>query len=115
MPREYKDLLSDIISATTAIESNVTGLTFDQFEEDTNRVKAVLFDLALIGEASRSIPDEIRAKRPSVAWGQIVGLRNFIAHVYWTIQIEKIWQIAVSDVPELRKQIEELLNELGTE
>src|SRR5687767_7668923 len=115
MPREYKDLLADILSAARAIEANVTDITFEQFADDENRVKAVLFDLALIGEACRSIPDEIRAKRPSVAWGQIVGLRNFIAHVYWTIQIEKIWQIAVSDVPELRKQIEELLNELGTE
>jgi uncharacterized protein with HEPN domain len=115
MPRDYRDLLADILSSARAIERNASELGYEEFSADENRVKAVLYDLAVIGEACRSIPDEIRAKRPTVEWGKIVGLRNFIAHVYWTIRIDKIWEIVRSDVPELAKQIESLITELDSE
>src|SRR5690242_6936426 len=113
MPRDLNDLLQDIISAAQAIESNTSDLSYEGFIADDNRVKAVLFDLSLIGEACRTIPDEIREKRPEVEWGKIVGLRNFIAHVYWTIKVEKIWEIVKEDVPELRRQIQTLLDEMN--
>lgn len=112
MPRDYRDLLEDIASAALAIEQNIASLTYDQFVVDTNRVKAVLFDLAVIGEAVRNLSDEIREKRPEVEWSKIVGLRHFIAHVYWTIKIEKIRDIARADVSDLRKEVESLLEEL---
>jgi uncharacterized protein with HEPN domain len=91
MPRQYHSLLEDVRQAATSIEANTTNISFDEFSWDENRVKAVLYDLSVIGEACRNIPDEIREKAPEIEWGKIVGLRHFIAHVYWAIKLIKIW------------------------
>ena len=115
MPRQYQSLLEDVRQAAVSIETNATNISFEEFAWDENRVKAVLYDLSVIGEACRNIPDEIREKSPEIEWGKIVGLRHFIAHVYWAIKLVKIWDIVQHDVPILRQQIEDLLEKLEDE
>ncbi len=113
MPREYREYLADILTATQAIEGNVSGVTYEQFAADTNRVKAVLLDLAIIGEACRHIPVEVRARAPAIEWEKIVGLRNVIVHGYWLVNHQAIWETARANIPELRQQAEGLLKALG--
>jgi uncharacterized protein with HEPN domain len=112
MPRQYQTLLEDIRTAAASIQANATNTTFEEFARDENRVKAVLYDLSVIGEACRNIPDEIREKAPEIEWGKIVGLRHFIAHVYWAIKLAKIWDIVRQDIPKLHRQIDLLIREL---
>ena len=62
--------------------------------------------LIIIGEASTHFPEEIRERNPDIRWTSVVGLRNFIAHEYFEIDPKKVWDTAMTHVPELRKQIE---------
>jgi uncharacterized protein with HEPN domain len=114
MPRTYEDYLADIVKAIEAIEVNIKGLTFETFTADDNRVKAVLLDLAVIGEACHHIPDDVRANAPDVEWHKIVGLRNVIVHGYWLVNHRIIWQTARTSVPQLREQMKPLLDELSS-
>ena len=115
MPRAYREYLSDILTAIEAIETNISDLTFEEFTADTNRVKAVVLDLVVIGEASNHIPVDIQARAPGVEWAKIIGLRNMIVHGYWLLNTRAIWETARHDVPVLREQIEALIKELDTE
>jgi uncharacterized protein with HEPN domain len=115
MPREYREYLTDILRAAKAIETNVSGITFDEFIADTNRIKAVALDLVVIGEASNHIPNDIQEKSPEVAWAKIVGLRNMIVHGYWLLNHRAIWETACKDVPDLHNKIETLLEEIDSE
>jgi uncharacterized protein with HEPN domain len=115
MPREYREYLADILTAAQAIKANVSSVTFEQFAADSNRVKAVVLDLVIIGEASNHIPNDIQAKSPEVAWAKIVGLRNMIVHGYWLLNYRAIWETAHNDVPDLHHKIEALLKELDNE
>lgn len=113
MPRAYEDYLADIVTAIEAIDANIQGLTFEEFTANSNRVKAVLLDLAVIGEACHHIPADARVKAPDVEWNKIVGLRNVIVHGYWLVNHHIIWQTARTSIPELREQMKPLLDEFS--
>jgi len=48
----------------------------DAFLADPMRYDATLRNLELIGEAANHVPDEVRAKAPSIPWRQVVATRN---------------------------------------
>ena len=71
------------------------------FAEDTKLVFAVTRALEIVGEAARSIPDSVRAQAPEVPWAQIVRTRNKIAHHYFAVRLDVVWNIVHADLPPL--------------
>ena len=69
-------------------------------------------NLEIIGEAARIISEDLRLKHPEIPWKQIGAFRNFVIHVYWSVKLERIWQIIENDLPSLQSQIIRLLAEL---
>ncbi len=58
-------------------------------------------------------PDgELRAEIPMV--GEIIGMRNYIAHQYDSVEMRLIWTAATEFVPQLRAQLQKLLDDPGT-
>jgi Protein of unknown function DUF86 len=51
------------------------------------------------GEAAGRVPPEEQARRPSVPWSSIVGLRNRLIHRYDDIDHDIVWQIVTVDLP----------------
>lgn len=54
---------------------------------------AVLRNLAVIGEAVRSLPSESRDRMPDVTWSAIAGLRNIVVHEYFRVNPDLIIDI----------------------
>lgn len=115
MPRKYELYLRDILQASERILSYTHELTEEQFSVNSQIIDAVLFNLFVIGEAVRNIPDEVRQTYAEVEWRQINALRNFIAHVYFGINIKTIWGIVETNVPRLKVDIERILSDLDTD
>lgn len=53
-------------------------------------INSILYDLLVVGEAVRSLPEELMALEPTVPWRRIVGLRNRLAHEYFSIDVQVI-------------------------
>jgi uncharacterized protein with HEPN domain len=70
---------------------------------------AILYDLLVIGEAVRSLPQELRDSEPGVPWSGIVGMRNVIAHEYFRIRSEVISTTIDEPLAMLRGACERLL------
>lgn len=115
MPRAYEQYLRDIKAAIDSIGNNTRDLTYATFAADLNRVKVVLFDLMVIGEASHHLPEDIRQRRPEIAWEKIVGLRNVIVHGYWQVKPRVIWETVNNHIPQLGEAIARLLDDLEEE
>ena len=49
-----------------------------------------------------------KEKHTNVLWNQIAGLRNRIVHDYFGLDLEMIWHILSSDLPELKIKIKEI-------
>ncbi len=73
---------------------------------------ATVFNLAVIGEAAKQIPDEIKRLMPGVVWKDVIGLRNIIIHKYFAVDAATIWTIIMQDLPPLKLQIQRVLNQI---
>ena len=62
---------------------------------------AVLFNLQVIGEAVKKLPDDARAWIPETDRSGPVRLRDLIAHHYFALDSDFIWEVANRHVPAL--------------
>ncbi len=108
MERTLEQFRDDILKACDNIGRYIKGYTFETFVKDNKTFDAVMMELIIIGEASANFPDNIRELNSEIRWKSIVGLRNFMAHEYFEIDPKRIWSAATNDVPELKRQVEDL-------
>ena len=87
--------------------------TYDNFEEKWIEQDSVIRNLEIIGEASNHISDDLKQKYPNVAWNQMKGMRNFMTHEYFGLQLDTIWDAAVNDIPVLKKQIQQIIQDIA--
>jgi uncharacterized protein with HEPN domain len=76
------------------------------------RVRAVERTLEIIGEAARGLSDNLRRQFPQTPWRQIVGQRNFIAHVYDAVDDRRLWEVARNRLSPLIAELEGILVQL---
>ena len=81
-----------------------TENNFNRFKADFILQRAVERDLEIIGEAIRKIL-EIDPDFPISSAGNIIGLRNIIAHAYDSVEAELIWGIIQIHVPALAREL----------
>ncbi len=113
MSRSLKLYLTDILQSIRKIERYTTSMSYEQLVNDELTFDAVVHNLQIIGEAVKNIPLEIRDRYPQVEWRKIAGLRDIIAHAYFTIDDQIVWDIVQNKLGSLRQDIEQILAELG--
>jgi len=69
---------------------------------------AVLRNLAVIGEAVRSLPSESREQMPDVPWAAIAGLRNIVVHEYFRVNPDLIIDIVDQQLGPLAERLSSL-------
>lgn len=107
--RTYKMYLDDIQTAMQRIAEYIEGFEFRSFKKDNKTVDAVIRNFEIIGEASKKMPVEIKKKYSHVPWQEMYYLRNKISHEYFGIDYEIIWDIATNDLPEMKLQIDNIV------
>lgn len=112
MSREFSFYLEDILECCRRIIHYTADLSFDQFVEDNLTYDAVLRNIEIIGEAAKQVPTEIRDQYPSVEWRRIAGMRDIVAHHYFSIHDEIVWDIIENKIPDLQKDIKILLENI---
>ena len=111
--RNLRRRLQDILEMSAEIKTFTTGMSFAEFEGDPKTVKAVLYNLAVIGEVAGMLLPEIESLYPEIPWVDIRGIRNLIIHEYFRVNLNIIWQTVQTDLPPLVHQIEELVERLN--
>lgn len=102
MPKRDSDLLvEDIRLAMARIERYTSSLGREEFLAEEKTIDVVARNLEIIGEAARQLPEEFKLRHTAIAWRQIAGLRNRIVHDYFGLDLEIIWQVLKSSLPEL--------------
>lgn len=80
--------------------------TFKDFENNDEKVDAVILNLEQIGETANKLSDETKQNHPSIRWPSIIGLRNMISHEYEGIRLNIIYDIATVNIPELLSKLD---------
>ena len=112
MSRDVLLYVADILSAGEAILRYTDGIAYAAFAGNDEKRAAVERQLFVIGEAAARLPEDWKREHPAVPWRQIVGLRNLLAHGYWVIEAEELWDITRHKVPELVAALRPLSGDL---
>jgi uncharacterized protein with HEPN domain len=75
--------------------------SFEVFAQDMKLRKAVVMSLLNIGELASQLPFEYKSAHPEIPWKRMVGMRNFAAHRYHTMNLSTVWTTAQTSVPAL--------------
>jgi uncharacterized protein with HEPN domain len=109
MARPLASACQDIIDNIALIERFTAGRTRHQFSGDLLLVAAVERCLERISEASRSIPDAIKANYPQQPWRDVANIGNVLRHRYETVDNGMIWSVVAHDLPSLKHTIEQIM------
>lgn len=58
-----------------------------------------MMNFVVIGEMVDRISTAYKTAHPDVDWKQIKGLRNIIAHDYFGVDAEELWQVVKKTFP----------------
>jgi uncharacterized protein with HEPN domain len=86
---------------------------YDNFEKQWIEQDALIRNLEIIGEASVNVSDDLKEKYSNVSWKEMRGMRNFVTHQYFGVELSDIWDTVINDIPVLKKQIQDIINDLG--
>jgi len=67
-------------------------------------------NFVIVGEMVSKLSDEFKNTHTNIDWYRIKDLRNLVAHDYFGIDAEEVWQIIKSDLPKLENDILAILN-----
>jgi uncharacterized protein with HEPN domain len=106
--REWRLYLDDMIECCRKIQSYTQNLEFAEFTTRGMVHDAVVRNLEVLGEAAKNIPPIVRERHPQVSWREIAALRNVLAHGYFGLEDETLWDIVQVKVPALASQLEQV-------
>lgn len=104
--------LMHIIDAIHEVESYILNVDFDIFMQNSMMRFACIKQIEIIGEASNHISQETKSKFSSVAWSQIIGMRNVLVHEYFGVDSNLVWEIIKTDLPELKNNVSEIIKNM---
>ena len=106
-----KRYISDIYQCILRIEE-YTSSGESAFMNTTLIQDGVIRNFEIIGEATKRLSSDLRSNYPSVPWKQIAGFRDVLIHDYLRIDCQEIWSTITNNLPELKVQIEQILQEI---
>jgi uncharacterized protein with HEPN domain len=104
--------LQHILQALADVEALTRGKTVDDYLGDRFLRLAVERCLEIVSEASRFIPEELKARHPTLPWRGIADFGNLLRHGYETIDHRRVWAIIEHDLAPLAAAIEAMQRDL---
>ncbi len=102
------DYLDHIEQAATDALSFVEGTGKADFLQDKRTQQAVIMSLIIVGEAATKVMDgypQFTMEHPEVPWRSMRGMRNRIAHGYFEVNLDLVWDTVQAALPELLTQL----------
>ena len=102
-PRSLIPRLTDIIEAIERVNGVLADVSLLAFEDDWQRQWLVERGVEIISEASRHLPDDLKARNPEIPWQKVAGIGNILRHNYESIAAPVLWKLVQVDLPALEK------------
>ena len=114
-PLRDRERLAHIIAAANNIARYIEGKTYDELQADDMMGYAVVYNILAIGEAAYKLTNAFRRTHPETQWKDIMLMRNVLAHDYYKLKLQTVWEVVQHDLPPLREQVTRYLAETDWE
>ncbi|UCE66739.1 MAG: DUF86 domain-containing protein [Candidatus Zixiibacteriota bacterium] len=104
MKKDPRVLIEHVLECIDLIEDYLDGKTKNDFLESNQLQDAVIRRIEIIGEAVRNIPSDLKSNYKDIPWNEIAGMRDILIHKYFGVDLELIWEVVVSDIPDLKER-----------
>ena len=75
------------------------------FIGDAKTSAAVIRELEIIGEATKALPESVRATEPTIEWRKIAGMRDVLIHAYFGVDLNMVWEVVTNKLPKLEEAV----------
>ncbi len=113
MSRDEIMYLQDIAERCEKVLRFTADLTLSELIQDEKTYDAVIRNLEIIGEVAKHISQDIRKQLQGIEWRKIAGMRDMLAHAYFGIDNDILWDVVQNKVPQLAEAINAFLNRHG--
>ncbi len=100
-----------MLEAVEKIRQYTVGKTKGELLTDPMALDAVVWNLTVLGEAAREVPESVVARYPQVPWPQIRGTRNHIVHGYDQVDLDIVWNVVQHELEPLKEPLEMIMQE----
>jgi uncharacterized protein with HEPN domain len=85
------------------------GIGKSELETNDEKLSAILYQITIIGEATKRLSVIFRQQHPEIPWREMAGMRDVIVHKYDQLDLDVVWDIVENKLTELLKAIAPLL------
>ena len=104
--KSTKPRLQDIVDAIKHIYRKLGGVSLEAFQADLDLRRIVERNVEIISEASRRLPNDLKARHPEIPWRHVAGIGNILQHDYENVIPDALWKLSHDDLPQLEKACE---------
>ena len=109
MPKDDLVRLRHMRDAAREALSFARGRTRSDLESDRMLVLSLVRSIEVIGEAAAQVSKVRQEAHPAIPWPEIVAMRNRLVHAYFDVDLDRIWDTVIDDLPSLIVQLERLV------
>ena len=115
MTRSTVEFLQDIVDWMENTQSFVEGVEKQEFIPDLKTRSAAERAIEIIGEASKNVPDDVRSRFPEIPWEKMAGMRDRVAHAYFGVDYDILWNTVTVDIPLLLTEMRRVVRAMQDE
>ena len=109
MPANDMVRLRHILEAAREAGAFLQGKSSEDLHADRMLNLSIVRLLEIIGEAARGVSPACRTAHPEIAWQEMAGMRDRLAHGYFDVDLNVVWQTVTQDLPALLGQLDKIL------
>lgn len=102
--------ISHMLEEAQVAISFCNDMTFEEFCNDRKTVNATVRSIEIIGEAASKTSKSFREEHNNIDWRDVISMRNVLAHAYFEIDYEIVWNTVQGDLPPLIITLKAILN-----
>ncbi|MGK7894683.1 MAG: DUF86 domain-containing protein [Xenococcus sp. (in: cyanobacteria)] len=107
MLRDQESLI-DIENAIKRALRYTSNVSRSQLETNDEKLSAILYQITIIGEATKRLSESFRQQHPEIPWRQMAGMRDVIIHKYDQLDFDIVWDVVQNKLPVILDKIVEL-------
>lgn len=111
MSRSTLEFLQHIQQELAYLIRRASGITYNEFIDNDDLIRAFVRSLEVIGEASKNVPDDVRYANSEFDWSGFAKLRDRPIHHYWGIEYMIIWNAIRTEIPTNKEWIDVIIEQ----